>query len=40
MNTCQHCDGEVEFGMTEHGFKGFVHTATGLAECPSDESAE
>lgn len=34
--TCQHCNGEVEYGTTEHGFRGFVHTATGLSECPSE----
>ncbi len=36
--TCQHCDRPVEFGRTEQGFAGFVHTATGLAACPPKES--
>lgn len=33
-SACQHCHEDVEFGMTEQGFRGFVHTATGLAACP------
>lgn len=33
-STCQHCDHEVVYGMTEHGFKGFIHTETGTTECP------
>lgn len=35
MNACQHCGAPVEFGQTEQGFRGFVHTASGLAACPS-----
>lgn len=34
LNTCQHCHGEVRYGMTEHGFKGFVHVTSGTAACP------
>ena len=30
---CQYCHGEVEYGTTEQGFKGFVHVATGKAAC-------
>lgn len=32
-NTCQHCSGKVEFGMTEQGFRGFVHVETGKSVC-------
>lgn len=35
-NTCQHCSGKVEFGMTEQGFRGFVHVETGTSVCPTD----
>jgi hypothetical protein len=34
LATCQHCGHEVEFGQTEHGYRGFVHAETGTTECP------
>lgn len=36
-SACQLCDHEVEFGQTEHGYRGFVHLATGTTECPREE---
>lgn len=35
---CQHCGHGVAFGMTEHGYRGFVHVATSSTECPSEGS--
>ncbi|HMG41158.1 MAG TPA: hypothetical protein VK611_07495 [Acidimicrobiales bacterium] len=33
-STCQHCGHPATFSMTEHGYRGFVHEATGTTECP------
>lgn len=40
LSVCQHqrCQLPVRWGMTEQGFKGFIHEANGLAECPTDET--
>ena len=38
--TCQHCDHEVQYGQTEHGFKGFIHLATGTTVCPTEETGK
>lgn len=37
MNECQHCQKPVEFGMTEQGFRGFVHKETGLSLCAPEK---
>ena len=34
MSECQHCNQQVQWGQTEQGFAGFVHTANGLSTCP------
>jgi len=35
---CQHCHQAVEYGMTEHGFRGFVHVSTGTTPCPTEST--
>jgi hypothetical protein len=32
-STCQHCGEEVEFGMTQLGYRGFYHVDTKLVAC-------
>ena len=37
-NECQHCHREVKFGMTEQGFRGFVHVDSDLAACENRDA--
>lgn len=32
--TCETCGNAVTFGPTEHGYRGFIHEATGTTVCP------
>lgn len=34
-DACQNCGGRVVFGMTEQGFRGFVHVSTAQTACSS-----
>lgn len=32
---CDQCGQPVTFGPTEHGYRGFIHEATGTTVCPT-----